>query len=35
LKIRRDMAQAGGDDVSGLAAALENVPAWVQAQLNS
>lgn len=32
---RPDMAQAGGDDVSGLAAALENVPAWVQAQLNS
>jgi alanyl-tRNA synthetase len=32
---RPDMAQAGGDDVSGLDAALQNVPAWVQAQLNS
>jgi alanyl-tRNA synthetase len=32
---RPDMAQAGGDDVSGLAAALENVPAWVAQQLNN
>jgi len=32
---RPDMAQAGGDDVSSLAAALENVPAWVQAQLRT
>jgi alanyl-tRNA synthetase len=32
---RPDMAQAGGDDVSGLAAALENVPAWVAQQLGN
>jgi alanyl-tRNA synthetase len=32
---RPDMAQAGGDDVSELAAALENVPAWVPAQLRT
>jgi alanyl-tRNA synthetase len=32
---RADMAQAGGDDVSELAAALENVPAWVAQQLNN
>jgi alanyl-tRNA synthetase len=32
---RPDMAQAGGDDVSGLAAALENVPVWVAQQVNN
>jgi alanyl-tRNA synthetase len=32
---RPDMAQAGGDDVSGLAAALQNVPAWVAQQLGN
>ena len=30
---RPDMAQAGGNDPSGLAAALAQVPAWVKAQL--
>jgi alanyl-tRNA synthetase len=30
---RPDMAQAGGNDPSGLADALAQVPAWVQAQL--
>jgi alanyl-tRNA synthetase len=31
---RPDMAQAGGDDVSQLNAALAAVPAWVEQQLN-
>ena len=31
---RPDMAQAGGNDPSGLEVALKNVPAWVQAQLS-
>jgi alanyl-tRNA synthetase len=30
---RPDMAMAGGNDPSGLAAALAQVPAWIQAQL--
>ncbi len=30
---RPDMAQAGGNDPAGLAAALAQVPAWVKAQL--
>ena len=29
---RPDMAQAGGNDPSGLAKALADVPAWVQTQ---
>jgi alanyl-tRNA synthetase len=32
---RPDMAQAGGNDPSGLAAALTKVPAWIQAQLGA
>lgn len=31
---RPDMAQGGGSDVAGLAAALESVPEWVESQLN-
>jgi alanyl-tRNA synthetase len=31
---RPDMAQGGGSDVAGLAAALESVPEWVKSQLN-
>lgn len=30
-----DLAQAGGNDPSGLAAALAKVPAWIQAQLGA
>lgn len=30
---RPDMAQAGGNDPSGLTAALESVPAWIESQL--
>ena len=30
---RADMAQAGGSDVNALPAALESVPAWVDAKL--
>ena len=30
---RPDMAQAGGTDPSGLAAALQGVPAWVDGKL--
>jgi alanyl-tRNA synthetase len=30
---RPDMAQAGGSDPSGLAAALAGVPDWVRSQL--
>jgi alanyl-tRNA synthetase len=32
---RPDMAQAGGNDPSGLAAALAQVPAWIQTQLGA
>ena len=32
---RPDIAQAGGNDPSGLAAALAKVPAWIQAQLGA
>jgi alanyl-tRNA synthetase len=32
---RPDMAQAGGNDPAGLAAALSNVPAWIQARLGA
>ncbi|MDD5266924.1 MAG: alanine--tRNA ligase [Methylococcales bacterium] len=32
---RPDIAQAGGNDPSGLAAALAKVPAWIQAQLSA
>jgi len=32
---RPDMAQAGGNNPSGLVAALEQVPAWVEQQLKS
>ncbi len=32
---RPDMAQAGGNDPSGLAEALAEVPAWVQTQLDA
>ncbi len=32
---RPDMAQAGGDDVAGLDAALKAVPDWVQEQLSA
>jgi alanyl-tRNA synthetase len=32
---RPDMAMAGGNDPSGLAAALAKVPAWIQAQLGA
>ncbi len=32
---RPDMAQGGGNDVAGLAAALADLPGWVEAQLNS
>ncbi len=32
---RPDMAQAGGNDPSGLAQALAQVPAWVQTQLDA
>ena len=31
---RPDMAQGGGSDVVGLAAALKSVPEWVESQLN-
>jgi alanyl-tRNA synthetase len=31
---RPDMAQGGGSDVAGLAAALKSVPEWVESQLN-
>ncbi len=31
---RPDMAQGGGSDVAGLAAALEDLPRWVEAQLD-
>ncbi|MCL4108896.1 UNVERIFIED_CONTAM: hypothetical protein GTU68_008091 [Idotea baltica] len=31
---RPDMAQGGGSDVAGLAAALNSVPEWVESQLN-
>jgi alanyl-tRNA synthetase len=30
---RPDMAQAGGNDPSGLVSALQQVPAWVQERL--
>jgi alanyl-tRNA synthetase len=30
-----DLAMAGGNDPSGLAAALAKVPAWIQAQLGA
>jgi len=30
---RPDMAQAGGNDPSGLAVALQQVPEWVRGQL--
>jgi alanyl-tRNA synthetase len=32
---RPDMAQAGGNDPSGLASALAKVPGWIQAQLGA
>jgi alanyl-tRNA synthetase len=32
---RPDMAMAGGNDPSGLAAALAQVPAWIQQQLGN
>jgi len=32
---RPDIAQAGGNDPSELAAALAKVPAWIQAQLGA
>ncbi len=31
---RPDMAQGGGTDPAGVAAALESVPAWVEQQLS-
>jgi alanyl-tRNA synthetase len=31
---RPDMAQAGGNDPSGLVAALQQVPVWVQERLS-